>query len=95
MADDAVLLILQNHGLLTVGESVDEAAFWLHLLERCAHTMLLVGALAPVEGRPAYHALSPEVAAHTRQQVGEPLHGWRGFQPLWDEIVASEPEFLD
>ena len=79
-------LILQNHGLLTVGQSVDEAAFWLHLLERCAQTMLLVGALAPRGGRPAYTVLSHEVASHTREQVGEPLHGWRGFQPLWDDL---------
>lgn len=88
-------LILQNHGLLTVGQSVDEAAFWLHLLERCAHSMLLVGALAPRPDGPAYRVLSDEVAAHTREQVGEPLHGWRGFQPLWDEIVTEAPDFLD
>jgi hypothetical protein len=35
------------------------------------------------------------VASHTHEQVGQPLHGWRGFQPLWDEIVAEEPEFLE
>ncbi len=88
-------LILANHGLLTVGQSVDEAAFWLHLLERCAQTMLLVGALAPRDDEPAYHVLSDEVAARAREQVGEPQHGWRGFQPLWDEIVAESPDFLD
>lgn len=88
-------LILQNHGLLTVGQSIDEAAFWLHLLERCAQTMLLVCSIAPTPGRPAYHALSHAVASHTHEQVGQPLHGWRGFQPLWDEIVADEPDFLE
>ena len=87
-------LILQNHGLLTVGQTVDEAAFWLHLLERCAQTMLLVGALAPRGGRPAYTALSHEVASHTHEQVGQPLHGWRGFQPLWDELIAEQEDFL-
>ncbi len=88
-------LILQNHGLLTVGHTIDEAAFWLHLLERCAQTMLLVGALAPRDGQPAYRALSHAVAAHTHEQVGQPLHGWRGFQPLWSELVAEEPEVLE
>jgi ribulose-5-phosphate 4-epimerase/fuculose-1-phosphate aldolase len=87
-------LILQNHGLLTVGQTVDEAAFWLHLLERCAQTMLLVGSLAPRDGRPAYTALSHEIAAHTREQVGQPLHGWRGFQPLWDELIAEQEDVL-
>ena len=88
-------LILQNHGLLTVGQSIDEASFWLHLLERCAETMLLVGALQPVDGDRAYHVLSDEVAARTREQVGEPLHGWRGFQPLWDELLAVSADFLE
>jgi len=88
-------LILQNHGLLTVGQTVDEAAFWLHLLERCAQAMLLVCALAPSGGRPAYTALSREVASQTHEQVGQPLHGWRGFQPLWDEIIAEQPELLE
>jgi ribulose-5-phosphate 4-epimerase/fuculose-1-phosphate aldolase len=87
-------LILQNHGLLTVGQTVDEAAFWLHLLERCAQTMLLVGALAPVGGRTAYTALSHEVASYTHEQVGQPLHGWRGFQPLWDEMIAEQEDML-
>jgi ribulose-5-phosphate 4-epimerase/fuculose-1-phosphate aldolase len=88
-------LILVNHGLLTVGHSIDEAAFWLHLLERCAQTMLLVSALTPRDGRPAYQVLPHEVARRTREQVGEPLHGWRGFQPLWDEMVADAPELLE
>jgi ribulose-5-phosphate 4-epimerase/fuculose-1-phosphate aldolase len=87
-------LILQNHGLLTVGQSVDEAAFWLHLLERCAQTLLLVAALAPRGGEPAYRVLPHAVAAKTHAQVGQPLHGWRGFQPLWDEVVAEQPDFL-
>lgn len=88
-------LILKNHGLLAVGQSIDEAAFWLHLMERCAETMLMLSALEGAsEPGTAYHALSPEIARHTRTQVGEPLHGWRGFQPLWDEIVAEEPEIF-
>jgi len=87
-------LILQNHGLLTVGRSVDEAAFWLHLFERCAQTMLLLKALAPTADGPAYKVLDPGVAKHTREQVGEPLHGWRGFQPLWDDAIAEDPGFL-
>lgn len=87
-------LILKNHGLLSVGQSIDEAAFWLHLLERCAETMLRLRALQPGADGRAYDVLSPEVASLTRKQVGEPLHGWRGFQPLWDELVAAtdDPE---
>jgi ribulose-5-phosphate 4-epimerase/fuculose-1-phosphate aldolase len=85
-------MILKHHGLLTVGESVDEAAFWLHLLERCCQTQVLVSSFqAPAGGR-AYDVLPPDVARSTHGQVGEPLHGWRGFQPLWDELVAEHPD---
>ncbi len=91
---DKKAMILKHHGLLTVGQTVDEAAFWLHLLERCCQTQLLVAALPAEPGQRAYDVLSPEVAASTRLQVGEPLHGWRGFQPLWDELVAQEPDLL-
>jgi hypothetical protein len=34
------------------------------------------------------------VASHTHEQVGQPLHGWRGFQPLWAEIAADQKDFL-
>lgn len=31
---DGKAIILQNHGLLTVGETVDEAAFWFISMDR-------------------------------------------------------------
>ena len=30
-------VILQNHGLLTVGQSVDAAAFWFISMDKCCH----------------------------------------------------------
>jgi len=92
---DKKALLLQHHGLLTVGETVDEAAFWLHLLERCCEAQLLVASLAPnADGSAPYRALAPSIAAHTRAQVGEHLHGWMGFQPLCEEIVRADPDVL-
>ncbi len=88
-------VLLRHHGMLTVGETVDEAAFWLHLLERCCEAQLLVAALPPnPDGSPAYAPLSADVAARTRAQVGEHLHGWMGFQPLYEEIVRATPDVL-
>lgn len=88
--------LLRHHGLLTVGDTVDAAAFWLHLLERCCEAQMLLAALPPnPDGTPAYSVLPPDVAALTRTQVGEPLHGWMGFQPLYEEIVRAEPEVLE
>jgi ribulose-5-phosphate 4-epimerase/fuculose-1-phosphate aldolase len=92
---DKKALLLQHHGLLTVGETVDEAAFWLHLLERCCEAQLLVASLTPnPDGSAPYRALDPRIAAHTRAQVGEHLHGWMGFQPLCEEIVRADPDVL-
>ena len=92
---DKKALLLQHHGLLTVGETVDEAAFWLHLLERCCEAQLLVASLTPnPDGSAPYRALDPPIAAHTRAQVGEHLHGWMGFQPLCEEIVRADPDVL-
>jgi ribulose-5-phosphate 4-epimerase/fuculose-1-phosphate aldolase len=89
-------LLLEHHGLLTVGETVDEAAFWLHLLERCCEAQLLVSSLQPRgDGTPAYRALEPAIAAKTFEQVGAHVHGWLGFQPFYEEIVQAEPEVLD
>ena len=33
--------LLQNHGLLTVGGSVEEAVFWFCSLEKCCHAQLM------------------------------------------------------
>src|SRR5687768_6641686 len=41
---DAKAAILRNHGLLTVGHSVDEAAFWFITMERSCQAQLLAEA---------------------------------------------------
>lgn len=38
--------------------------------------------------------MNPE-AAQTRDTVGSHLAGWFSFQPLYDVIVAEQPELLD
>ena len=82
-------MLLKHHGLLTVGETVDEATFWLHLLERCCQAQVLLAQMHAEPG--AYDVLSDAVARHARSQVGEPLHGWRG-QPLWDDLMAGQAD---
>jgi ribulose-5-phosphate 4-epimerase/fuculose-1-phosphate aldolase len=81
--------ILANHGLLTVGQSVDEAAWWFVTMERSCQVQLL----AEAAGTPVL--IRPDVAAKTFQQTGAHPVGWRQFQPLHDLIVAQEPDLLD
>ncbi len=81
--------IHQNHGLFTVGESVDAAAFWFITMERSCQAQLL----AEAAGTPKL--ISPSSAAYTRDYAGSPLSGWISFQPLWQEICRTDPELFD
>ena len=64
--------ILQNHGLLTVGHSVDEAAFWFISLDKTCHAQLLVDAASAGSGRGKIF-INDEEAAFTYEQVGSKL----------------------
>jgi ribulose-5-phosphate 4-epimerase/fuculose-1-phosphate aldolase len=80
--------IHQNHGLFTVGQSVDEAAFWFISMERsCQAQLLAMAAGDPIEIRDEY-------ARYTAQQTGFPLAGWFSFQPLWQEICRTDPDLF-
>jgi ribulose-5-phosphate 4-epimerase/fuculose-1-phosphate aldolase len=81
--------ILRNHGLLTVGHSVDEAAWWFITMERtCQVQLAAMAAGAPV-------LIDDEYARLTAGQVGSKVAGWFSFQPLYDKIVADQPDLLD
>ncbi|MCU1463949.1 MAG: ribulose-5-phosphate 4-epimerase-like epimerase or aldolase [Acidimicrobiales bacterium] len=82
-------VILRNHGLLTVGHSVDEAAWWFITMERSCHAQLM----AEAAGTPVL--IDADNAALTATQVGSHLAGWFSFQPLWDRITAEQPDLFD
>jgi len=81
--------ILVNHGLLTVGRTVDEAAWWFVTMERTCQAQLL----AEAAGTPV--PIRPDVAQKTALQTGGHRTGWFQFQPFYDTIVAEEPDLLD
>lgn len=82
-------VILQNHGLLTVGHSIDEAAFWFIAMENSCQVQLL----ARAAGSPKL--IGPEMACYTARQVGNHIEGWTQFQPLFEWICHVEPELLE
>jgi ribulose-5-phosphate 4-epimerase/fuculose-1-phosphate aldolase len=82
-------VILRNHGMLTVGESVDSAAWWFLTLERSAQSQLM----AHAAGTPIH--IGHEEALHTRGQVGYELAGWFQFQPVWDRISRDNRDIYD
>ncbi|HEY7930889.1 MAG TPA: class II aldolase/adducin family protein [Acidimicrobiales bacterium] len=86
---DKKAIILRNHGLLTVGHSVEEAAWWFITMERSCQAQLLASAA----GSPVL--IEPDMARLTRSQVGSHLAGWFSFQPLFARIVREQPDLLD
>jgi ribulose-5-phosphate 4-epimerase/fuculose-1-phosphate aldolase len=81
--------IHRNHGLFTVGQTVDEAAWWFITMERSCQAQLL----AEAAGTPVL--IDPEDARYTRERTGNAMAGWFSFSPLWDEIIRSDPDLFD
>ncbi len=82
-------VILRNHGLLTVGQTVDEAAWWFITMDRTCQAQLL----AEAAGKPV--KIEHENAILTRGQVGSIQAGWFQFQPLWNVITREQPDLFD
>jgi ribulose-5-phosphate 4-epimerase/fuculose-1-phosphate aldolase len=86
---DRKAAILRNHGLLTVGTSVDAAVWWFITMERSCQSQLL----AMAAGDPI--SIDHEQAALTGSQVGNDYAGWFNFQPLYEKIVREQPDLLE
>jgi ribulose-5-phosphate 4-epimerase/fuculose-1-phosphate aldolase len=82
-------VILRNHGLLTVGTSVDACVFWFISMERSCQVQLLAKAAGEV-----VH-IDTDQAKQTHDYVGSELAGWFSFQPLWAKITREQPDLFD
>ena len=82
-------IILRNHGLLTVGHSIDEAAWWFITMDRSCQAQLMAEAV----GKPVL--IDSETASLTYSQIGTHYLGWFSFQSLYDKIVTLQPDLLD
>ncbi|MFC7307239.1 class II aldolase/adducin family protein [Streptomyces monticola] len=81
--------ILQNHGLITVGHTVAETVWWFITMERSCQAQLV----AMAAGVPRH--IDRETALQVRGQIGGHYAGWFQAQPLYDQIVASDPDLFD
>ena len=89
-AGGVTVVVHANHGHITAGETVDEAVFWFLLYEQMCESQMRLEAT----GRD-YHVLSDDIARGTNEQVGSHYAGWLGFQGMYQEIVADQPDLLD
>jgi len=86
---DGKAVILRNHGLLTVGHSVDEAVWWFITMERSCQAQLL----AEAAGTPVL--IDHDSATLTASQVGSHISGYVSFQPLYAKITREQPDLFD
>lgn len=78
-------VILRNHGLLTVGRSVEEAAWWLLAMEQACEVQVLA------ESIPGPTVLiDPDEAAKTAGQVGSSVAAELQFEYAW-QVVPPAP----
>jgi ribulose-5-phosphate 4-epimerase/fuculose-1-phosphate aldolase len=86
---DRKAIILRNHGLLTVGHSVDEATWWFLRLDEAAHSQLVAESV----GKPVL--IDHDIALGIQKRNGSHEAGWRSFQYLWDDITRDQPDLFD
>jgi len=82
-------VILRNHGLLTVGHSVDAAVWTCITMDRSCQAQLA----AEAAGTPVL--IDAEMARQTYTRVGSPVACHVSFGPLWDMITREQPDLFD
>jgi len=87
---DKKAALLQNHGLLTCGRSIEAAIFWFTSLEKCCHAQLMADAAAAGRGHETVK-IHDEDAAYTYKAVGTEIAGWFSALPAFD-VMEREVE---
>ncbi|MDM0077060.1 class II aldolase/adducin family protein [Variovorax sp. J2P1-59] len=85
---DKRVAVHAGHGIFTTGQSIDEAAWWFVLMNRCCESQLM----AEAAGKPTHWPV--EDARWLASVLGAPTFGWLSFQTLWDDIIASDPDLV-
>lgn len=68
---DMKAIILRNHGLLTVGRSVDEAIGWFLMMERVSEVHVKASRPSPI---------SDAAARHAATEIADPALAWHTYQ---------------
>ena len=86
---DKPAAILQNHGLITVGSSVDIAVGMFIAMESACRTQLDAQAAGEL------CLIDHDTALKTRAFNGTDLVHWANFQPMYQLMLKHDPSFLD
>jgi ribulose-5-phosphate 4-epimerase/fuculose-1-phosphate aldolase len=85
---DHKAVILRNHGLLTVGRSVEEAAWWFIAMDRSCQVQLL----AEAAGAPI--SIDEAGARKACELIGTAGIARLNFRPLYEHVVRTQPDLL-
>ncbi|CAB91575.1 adducin, involved in actin cytoskeleton organization [Schizosaccharomyces pombe] len=87
---DYKAVLVQNHGIMTVGTTVDEAAYLLSLMERSCQIQLLIDSATKVGERKHVH---PTRAKAIRENADNPVGLYTAQQPNFlYEVACSNGE---
>jgi ribulose-5-phosphate 4-epimerase/fuculose-1-phosphate aldolase len=75
---------------LTVGTTVDSAAWWFVSMERTCESQILAESC-----RTAPKLIAHETAELTHNQSGSEKAGWFSFQALYNWIAEQEPDLFN
>jgi ribulose-5-phosphate 4-epimerase/fuculose-1-phosphate aldolase len=82
--------LLQNHGLLTCGQSIESAVFWFMSLEKCCHTQLMTDAISFNTNYETIKIAHDDAYA-TFQAIGTEAAGHFSAKPQFD-LMAHQSE---
>lgn len=85
---DNKAVILQNHGLLTVGTTVESAVWWFITMERSCQAQLL----AEAAGRPLLIDDSAALSSH--KIIGSENTGYFSFLPIFKGLMRDHPNLF-
>lgn len=93
---------MQNHGLLTAGDTVAEAAAFFIALERACQAQLLVeastapGTVGAASGELRKTLIDHETALYTKKGTGSPEAMYMQFEPEFQLLLKeTRGEFLE
>jgi len=88
-------IILQNHGILTAGGTVDEASAFFIALERACHNQILVTNMV-LSNEVTKTYVGKEEAEYTKKNTGSPEVMYMQFKPEYELILKeSGGDFLE
>jgi ribulose-5-phosphate 4-epimerase/fuculose-1-phosphate aldolase len=84
--------ILQNHGLLTVGKTIEACTWWFMSLENCCQVQLLADAAAAGRGSTTVK-VDEDDAEYTWRVAGADHVGYMSSLPMFELVEAASRNY--